>query len=43
MMKIYVHNKGFVLVGKSWEIKRKIAEYRRRYELLEQWVEDMAR
>lgn len=42
-MKIYVHDKGFVLVGKGWEIKRKLAEYRRRYELLQDWVEDSSR
>lgn len=40
-MKIYVHDKGFVLVGKAWEIKRKIKEYRRKYELLHDWVEDV--
>ncbi|MGJ7919905.1 Z-ring formation inhibitor MciZ [Neobacillus sp. LXY-4] len=42
-MKIYVHDKGFVLVGKAWEIKRKIAEYRRRYELMIDWAEDITR
>ncbi len=42
-MKIYVHDKGFVLVGKAWEIKQKLAEYRRRYELLQDWVEDTPR
>jgi hypothetical protein len=40
-MKIYVHDKGFVLVGKAWEIKRKIKEYRRKYEMLQDWVEDV--
>ncbi len=42
-MKIYVHDKGFVLVGKAWEIREKLAEYRRQYELLQDWVEDVAR
>ena len=41
-MKIYVHDKGFVLVGKAWEIKAKLAEYRLHYKLLQDWVEDVA-
>ncbi|PLR76390.1 Z-ring formation inhibitor MciZ [Bacillus sp. V3-13] len=37
-MKVYVHEKGIVLVGKAWEIRRKLQEYRRQFAFLEEWV-----
>ncbi|PLR86064.1 Z-ring formation inhibitor MciZ [Bacillus canaveralius] len=37
-MKLYVHEKGIVLVGKAWEIKRKLHEYGKQFTLLEEWV-----
>lgn len=40
-MKIYVHDKGMVMVGKAWEIRQKLLEYRRHYQLLKEWIEDV--
>jgi hypothetical protein len=40
-MKLYVHEKGVVMVGKAWEIKQKLMEYRRQFELVKDWVEDV--
>lgn len=42
-MKIYGHDKGFILVGKASEIQQKLAEYRRQFDLLKDWVEDVAK
>jgi hypothetical protein len=38
-MKIYVHEKGIVIAGKAWEIRQKLIEYRRQYELVKDWIE----
>jgi hypothetical protein len=37
-MKVYVHEKGVILVGKAWEIKQKLIEYRKQFETVEAWV-----
>ncbi|KAB2338395.1 Z-ring formation inhibitor MciZ [Cytobacillus depressus] len=38
-MKIYVHEKGVVLVGKAWEIREKLKEYDKDFRLVKDWVE----
>ena len=42
-MKIYVHDKGIVMAGKAWEIRQKLIEYRRQYELVKNWIEDVSK
>ncbi|MBP2240756.1 hypothetical protein J2Z40_001315 [Cytobacillus eiseniae] len=37
-MRIYVHEKGIVLVGKAWEIRAKLKEYSKDHHLLKDWV-----
>lgn len=37
-MKIYVHDNGVTLVGKAWEIKRKLREYRQEHILVKDWI-----
>jgi hypothetical protein len=37
-MKVYVHEKGVILVGKAWEIKQKLIEYRKQFETVKAWV-----
>jgi hypothetical protein len=37
-MKVFVHEKGFILVGKAWEIKQKLIEYRKQFETVKAWV-----
>ncbi|PLR99822.1 Z-ring formation inhibitor MciZ [Bacillus sp. T33-2] len=37
-MKVYVHEKGIVLAGKAWEVKRKLKEYSRDHMLVQDWV-----
>jgi hypothetical protein len=37
-MKVYVHDKGVILVGKAWEIRQKLAEYQRKFNKVEDWV-----
>ncbi|MCM3597050.1 MULTISPECIES: Z-ring formation inhibitor MciZ [Bacillaceae] len=39
-MKIYLLDKGVVLVGKAWEVREKLKEYSRKYETVEQWTKD---
>ncbi|MEH7124387.1 Z-ring formation inhibitor MciZ [Bacillus sp. JJ1532] len=38
-MKIYVHEKGVILVGKAWEIREKLKDYSKEYRLIKEWVE----
>ncbi|WNS74112.1 Z-ring formation inhibitor MciZ [Bacillus sp. DTU_2020_1000418_1_SI_GHA_SEK_038] len=38
-MKIYVHEKGVILVGKAWEIREKLKEYSKDYRLIKEWIE----
>jgi hypothetical protein len=38
-MKIYLLTKGVVLVGKVWEVRLKLKEYRQYYETIEQWIQ----
>jgi hypothetical protein len=39
-MKIYLHGKGIVLVGKAWEIRHKLLQYSKEYTLVKDWVDD---
>jgi len=38
-MKVYVHEKGVILVGKAWQIRAKLKEYRKEFALLKDWVD----
>lgn len=42
-MKIYLHKQGICMVGKPWEIKRKLQEYSKDYDTVKQWVQDERR
>lgn len=37
-MKIYVHDNGVILAGKTWEIQQKLKEYAEDYQLVSDWV-----
>jgi hypothetical protein len=37
-MKVYVHIKGIIMVGKAWEIKQKLLEYQRQFETVKEWI-----
>jgi hypothetical protein len=41
-MKVYVHEKGIILVGKGWEIVQKLKEYNKEYPTVAEWVENVA-
>ncbi|MBL4954060.1 Z-ring formation inhibitor MciZ [Neobacillus sp. YIM B02564] len=38
-MKLYVHEKGIILVGKGWEVLQKLKEYNREYTTVADWVQ----
>ncbi|WML30795.1 Z-ring formation inhibitor MciZ [Neobacillus sp. OS1-32] len=38
-MKLYVHGKGIILVGKGWEVLQKLKEYNREYTTVADWVQ----
>jgi hypothetical protein len=38
VMKVLVHEKGVILVGKAWEIKQKLIEYQKQFETVKAWV-----
>lgn len=40
-MNIYVHEKGITLTGKAWEIRQKLNEYSKSFELVSDWVESL--
>lgn len=37
-MKVFVHEKGVILVGKAWEIRQKLFNYQRQFETVADWV-----
>ena len=39
-VKIYLLDKGIVLVGKAWEIRTKLKEYGRTYTTVNEWISD---
>jgi hypothetical protein len=38
-MKVYVHEKGIIMVGKQWEIRQKLIEYQKQFETVKAWLE----
>ncbi|MBV7507214.1 Z-ring formation inhibitor MciZ [Bacillus sp. sid0103] len=38
-MKVYVHEKGIILVGKGWEVLQKLKEYNKDSLTVSEWVE----
>ncbi|WP_082193152.1 Z-ring formation inhibitor MciZ [Bacillus rubiinfantis] len=38
-MKLYVHEKGIVLVGKGWEVVQKLKEYNKNYHFVSDWLQ----
>ncbi|MEO2074331.1 MAG: Z-ring formation inhibitor MciZ [Bacillus sp. (in: firmicutes)] len=40
-MKVYVHKKGIILVGKGWEIVQKLKEYNKEYLTVSEWVKNV--
>lgn len=41
-MKVYVHEKGIILVGKGWEIVQKLKEYNKDYSTVAEWAAKIA-
>jgi hypothetical protein len=39
-MKIHLHDQGVYMVGKAWEIRKKLQEYSQCYETVAEWVAD---
>jgi len=37
-MKVYVHEKQIILVGKAWEIKQKLKEYGEQFQYVDEWM-----
>ncbi|WP_227935071.1 Z-ring formation inhibitor MciZ [Alkalihalobacillus deserti] len=42
-MKIYVHDQGIILAGKAWEVKAKLKQAKKSFDLVEDWVESVHR
>lgn len=40
-MKVYVHDKGIILVGKGWEVIQKLKEYNKEYVFVSEWVDNV--
>jgi hypothetical protein len=40
-MKVYVHEKGIILVGKGWEVLQKLKEYNKDYVTVSDWVDNV--
>ncbi|HWO98642.1 MAG TPA: Z-ring formation inhibitor MciZ [Bacillus sp. (in: firmicutes)] len=38
-MKVYVVDNGIFLIGKAWEVRAKLKEYRMKYESVFDWIE----
>lgn len=41
-MKVYVHEKGVILVGKGWEVLQKLKEYNKEFVYVSDWVKDVS-
>jgi hypothetical protein len=41
-MKVYVHEKGIILVGKGWEVVQKLKEYNKEFPTVAEWLEKVA-
>jgi Mother cell inhibitor of FtsZ len=42
-MKVYVHEKGIVLVGKGWEVLQKLKEYNQKFETVSDWMANVTK
>lgn len=42
-MKLCVHEKGIILVGKGWEIVQKLKEYNKENKLVSEWVQNVTK
>ncbi|MGG3470864.1 Z-ring formation inhibitor MciZ [Neobacillus pocheonensis] len=40
-MKVVVHEKGIILVGKGWEILQKLKQYNKDYVYVSDWVQNI--
>jgi hypothetical protein len=40
-MKVYLHSKGFIMVGKGWEIVQKLKEYNKHYSSVSEWIQSV--
>lgn len=38
-MKVYVHEKGFTIAGKGWEVVQKLKEYNELYYSVSEWIQ----
>jgi len=41
-LKIYVHKKGIILVGKGWEVLQKLKDYNKDYVTVSDWIQNVA-
>ncbi|MDP4170653.1 MAG: Z-ring formation inhibitor MciZ [Bacillota bacterium] len=41
-MKVYVHEKGFTLSGKGWEVVQKLKEYNQLYHSVNDWIQTVS-
>jgi hypothetical protein len=41
-MKVYVHEKGVILVGKGWEVLQKLKEYNKEFVYVSDWIQDVS-
>jgi hypothetical protein len=39
-VKIHLHDQGVYMVGKAWEIRKKLQEYSECYETVADWITD---
>ncbi|MFZ7945133.1 MULTISPECIES: Z-ring formation inhibitor MciZ [Bacillaceae] len=42
-MKVVVHEKGIILVGKGWEILQKLKEYNKEYNSVTDWIQSITK
>jgi hypothetical protein len=42
VMKVYTHKQGITLVGKAWEIMKKLKEYNKDYIFISEWIKDVS-
>ena len=40
-MKVYVHGKEIIVVGKGWEVLQKLKEYNKEYVLVTDWIQNV--
>lgn len=40
-MRIFIHEHGITFTGKAWEIRAKLKEYSKKYQLVAQWLAAM--